>query len=461
LLGCLHQASAKVIQGAATLDSMNTELFVGKFAFSAGHKGAIDGDFKVSAKYLSGRPRFLKIHASTRSLQIGVYNQAAWDKYQAAILKGSLCTDRIKMARISQSVPMHDLTKKDHEDIPFELNHMVHASETSHYWYAIVADCSLEEYDAHPPTLHYKIRFRNGGSELPADEDGLLVLNVLVLLMLLGSLFFVVRGVQASLTEHKQVHLVVLLLAAAQVLQTISGVLELAHLWQYSTDGLGLLWKYSYFPADLLSEVFQGLSEFVIQSVLIALAFGWTIAPASGQSSEFFKSLSKPHEMFSKMSAGTLFTLVQLVLQLSLELSGRVYEDDFNQFHDHEHWPGYLLMVLRLMLASLFAYGVRRTKADSIKGSDEALTRFFFRLQITGCIWFVAFPGTVVLSSWAPEYRRHGIVSVGAILTQLGALTYLMSMLLTQSDYYKVSSLRNMGTMLGTGSVRAGKVCMD
>ena len=84
-------------------------------------------------------------------------------------------------------------------------------------------------------------------------------------------------------------------------------------------------------PADLLSEVFQGLSEFVIQSVLIALAFGWTIAPASGQSSEFFKSLSKPHEMFSKMSAGTLFTLLQLVLQLSLELSGRVYEDDFNQ----------------------------------------------------------------------------------------------------------------------------------
>ena len=100
---------------------------------------------------------------------------------------------------------------------------MVHASETSHYWYAIVADCSLEEYDAHPPTLHYKIRFRNGGSELPADEDGLLVLNVLVLLVLLGSLLFVVRGVQASLTEHKQVHLVVLLLAAAQVLQTISG----------------------------------------------------------------------------------------------------------------------------------------------------------------------------------------------------------------------------------------------
>ena len=91
------------------------------------------------------------------------------------------------------------------------------------------------------------------------------------------------------------------------------------------------------------------------------------------------------------------------------------------QFHDHEHWPGYLLMVLRLMLASLFAYGVRRTKADSIKGSDEALTRFFFRLQITGCIWFVAFPGTVVLSSWAPEYRRCELIFPSCELICAGA----------------------------------------
>ena len=27
------------------------------------------------------------------------------------------------------------------------------------------------------------------------------------------------------------------------------------------------------------------------------------------------------------------------------ECSGRGFEDDFNQFHDHEHWPGYTLMV--------------------------------------------------------------------------------------------------------------------
>ena len=44
---------------------------------------------------------------------------------------------------------------------------------------------------------------------------------------------------------------------------------------------------------------------------------------------------------------------------------------------------------------------------------------------------------------------------------QMGALGYLMFMLLTKSDYYKISTLRNMGSMFGSGDVRAGKVCVD
>ena len=35
-------------------------------------------------------------------------------------------------------------------------------------------------------------------------------------------------------------------------------------------------------------------------------------------------------------------------------MSGRPY---FAGFHDHEHWPGYCLVLLRLALAGLFAVG--------------------------------------------------------------------------------------------------------
>eukprot|EP00656_Telonema_subtile_P049399 TRINITY_DN6132_c0_g1_i3.p1 TRINITY_DN6132_c0_g1~~TRINITY_DN6132_c0_g1_i3.p1 ORF type:complete len:148 (+),score=33.00 TRINITY_DN6132_c0_g1_i3:594-1037(+) len=144
-----------------------------------------------------------------------------------------------------------------------------------------------------------------------------------------------------------------------------------------------------------------------------------------------------------------------------LELSGRAYEDDFNQFHDHEHWPGYVLMLMRISLGILFAYGIHLTQASTIKGAEIEMTRFFSKLRLTGLVWFLAFPVTVFLSSVAAPYQRHRIVTIGAITTQVGALGYLMVMLLTRSDYYKVSTLRNMGSIMGTGRINAGKVCVD
>lgn len=103
---CLIQlpgATAKVVAGVATLDSMVTELFVAKFAFSSGAHGVISvratpvpcrsdgrahlrsgaqGDFNVTAKYLAQRPNWLKYGPSVefRSLQVAMYNEDAWAK---------------------------------------------------------------------------------------------------------------------------------------------------------------------------------------------------------------------------------------------------------------------------------------------------------------------------------------------------------------------------------------------
>ena len=37
------------------------------------------------------------------------------------------------------------------------------------------------------------------------------------------------------------------------------------------------------------------------------------------------------------------------------------YEEDFNNFHDHEHWPGLTLIGLRLLLCTLFVWALRRS----------------------------------------------------------------------------------------------------
>ena len=47
------------------------------------------------------------------------------------------------------------------------------------------------------------------------------------------------------------------------------------------------------------------------------------------------------------------------------------------------------------MLAGLFTYGITRTKGFTTKNAEEEMTRFFKKLQLTGSIWFLAFPLTV------------------------------------------------------------------
>jgi hypothetical protein len=51
--------------------------------------------------------------------------------------------------------------------------------------------------------------------------------------------------------------------------------------------------------------------------------------------------------------------------QVSLAILGRRYEDDFNQYHDFEHWPGVCLMLLRTALFVLFLVGGLHTLKHS------------------------------------------------------------------------------------------------
>jgi len=113
----------------------------------------------------------------------------------------------------------------------------------SHYWYGIVADCSLEEYDAHPPKLSYELVFKNGGSHLPADEDGMLFSHAFVMTALGAGVVVLGIGIQRQLRETKQVHLAVLFVFAATLFQMISVACEICHLWVYMNDGKGLRFR--------------------------------------------------------------------------------------------------------------------------------------------------------------------------------------------------------------------------
>jgi len=272
------------------------------------------------------------------------------------------------------------------------------------------------------------------------------------------------------LKKTGRVHLIGLLTFSAFILQISSVVCELFHLIVFSINGKGLRFRHTFFALDFVSEVFQMLSENIITLVLLAVGAGWTlnipveIDPETGTENEEKKlhgfkaltvkglmiSLRKPFNLLRGADIIPLLAFIFIfLLQMFLEFVGRSYEDDFNSFHDHEHWPGYTLMLLRTAFGIFFYLFVSRTLKDPAV-TDEKIKSFLKVLLAAGLIYFWAFPVLVAVSSWWPAYQRHTIVTTGSIVAQATALSMMMFTFLSETGTF--AKVSRAGTMKEDGS---------
>lgn len=440
----LSLVASKHVVGKLQLSSQVTEQYIAKFSLQQGATGLIMANFSVDGAdpYFDNHPH---------KLQLTIFNDADWAVFQKQLTEGSLCNQRIKedYKRTFLIHPVHYDPNNEQKSVQF--SHAIKPTEITEFYYFLVSDCYLEEYDAHPGRMTYKISFLHNGSQLPAHESGLPAFYTCMTIFLF--LFSSIYGyfVSKNVGSLGQLHLIVILLGTAIVSQLTSVFCETIHLYVYLQNGFGLRWKHSYIPLDFFAEILQGLSELIVAFVLIALSFGWTIAIPKLASSSF--------QAFYRFSGTSFLCFTGMALiQVTLELLGRGYEDDFNQFHDFEHWPGYLLILFRLSQFGIFGYGVRSTLKYS---NEDATTSFFYRLAIFGTLWFVTFPVMVVVSSFLPSYWRHSFVTGSAIFAQSLALMLLTKLMLSKGQYYKISSMSQMGTVFGGESFKSRKIGID
>ena len=182
-----------------------------------------------------------------------------------------------------------------------------------------------------------------------------------------------------------------------------------------------------------------------------------------GQLRGVVSSLRRPMDLLrgrNKTATGVIIGIA--LLQVTMELMGRGYEDDFNAFHDHEHWPGMVLMLMRVGMSVGFFVLLRGSLA---KQTRPEVSKFLVKLRVVGMTWFLAFPVIVALAPLLFEpYHRHAYITAGSTLTQTVMLLAMMWMTLGNSSYAKVSSLGKMKeSMLGalSGISKRRKVCVD
>eukprot|EP00667_Euglena_gracilis_P011494 EG_transcript_11731 len=457
LANVLSPCDGKVVTGIVQLSSAFTESYVSKFSFSQKRNGYIAGRFYTlgSEKYFGGE---------AHDLSIALFDDDAWDRFHAAFAQGTLCNDRRALATWTHHIKpatTDDPHNPEHgEDFYFEVE-VPTLDHRAHYWYAVMVDCQLEQYDAHPPAIIYEMTFLNGNSHVPADEEGMYEVCFVVMVGMISFIVFISMQIWDQWKSTGQIHLIVVLFSFAYLAQTAAIVCEFLHLRTYMYDGQGLRFRHTWLALDFLADMLQGLSELLISFVLICMAFGWTLsspmslitgARSPGGLAAIF---SQPADAGAALVFFSIF-----LLQTVLQYLGRQYEDDFTQFHDYEHNPGYGLLALRVLSCVAFWIGTMGTIRSS-RNADVA--SFLGRLTFIGTAWFLAFPILVISTSFMAPYNRHAVVAGGSIVLQSAALALFLKLFLSHSEYYKISSLSKMGTLFQSGGslAHARKLATD
>merc|ERR1712091_423931 len=239
------------------------------------------------------------------------------------------------------------------------------SSIRTHVWYFTIADCSLERY-LHPvPVVHYRAEMRDGDSHLPVDENGLRGLhffNMVTAFLLVYAVGKRIALAAAGRAKGKEdVHAAEVLLCAAAACDGLSSFFELRHLS--------------------------------------------AVAPLA-------RLLRAPGV---EASSGLM---MWITLHLVLAQWSRWEGDDFDSFHDFEHWPGKLIVLVRIGLFLVLVPVALRTQACA----GFKLRRFYVGWAAVGGAWALSLPIVTVVAASLPPYTRHRTVQWVCSLVQTAAL---------------------------------------
>ena len=174
----LHQTLSKVITGKALLTGVNTEHFLGKFSIGVG-TGRVVADFWVK-----------DIYDNPQELTVYTFCDEDWDSVRSK----TTCRDKSELSRRKDLVAFtskHERMDKVNgvhgkvaQLFSIDMNLTMHIR--THYWYFMLADCTLEEYFHKVPEIYYRVQMFNepGDNHFPADDIGLPQLNYINIILL-------------------------------------------------------------------------------------------------------------------------------------------------------------------------------------------------------------------------------------------------------------------------------------
>jgi hypothetical protein len=424
-LSWLSPSLAKVVSGDFRLSGLNTEYVLGSFAISANKQGSMLVKLTSKAPYQMNKDVFVRLIRDDK-----------WPDYQ----KAPSCTDKVPFSMTDE----HLVQQKKHKNYVAEIAMPIinPKDQRSHYYYFVITDCSLEYvmHDDAVPELHYELQAWNNGSHVSADETHLKMLHTVTLIF--SGILSILLGmtIMIQLYEKSTVHAAMFWVMAAATCDTFSSMFEIVHLSIYSQSGVGS------YGLDCISAHLEAICDSLVALLLLSIAAGWTLPSdviAVQQNASMVQrllgGLQSPFGALRSFSPTAMLAIAILLSHVVLAQWGRIYNDDFDSYHDLEHMPGKLLMALRILLGLCLLICCFQTKSRC----PASLHGFYLKLAIVGTLWFQSLPVlTWVVNTVVPYHLRHWTVGMwGAGLQTSGIV--LLSWLVTShsTSYHKLSHL--------------------
>ena len=339
--------------------------------------------------------------------------------------------------------------------------------------------------DAKVPPLHFELEILN---QLGSDTDKppvytqfsadelwlyryhgwtLLVSGAVTLWLFTTILKQVARSISGGNAANNSLHVTVLWVTLAALLDTLSALLELAHLRIYESNGVG-----SYI-LDALSAHSEAVADALAALLLWCVGAGWTLSTELQERAlhstmpiaRLFYDWRQPFGHVgttSRLPMGPGHVLMVLVLAGHVILAqwGRIYNDNFDSYHDYEHGPGRALMWLRLLSGALFALCTWHTHQGLQQhAAGQMLSDFYKTLLACGFVWYAGLPALTLWAKALPYYLRNGVVVVGSSLLQasvLASLAYLVTYSKALAKVNASSSKNHAEDVLPGSSLGAG-----
>jgi hypothetical protein len=440
-------ASSKVSIGKAYLTGEKTEHFLSKFSIGVG-VGRLEAKFWVK-----------NIYDNPRELTIFIYCDEDWPKAEQALT----CRDKIKHSRRSERLIFQHHEHYVGENVygrpnnvaqvfRLQLNLTMHIR--THYWYFTLADCTLEEFYHEVPIIYYNLELYNepGDNHLPADEMGLPQLYRLNACIAVCSFVALVYMIVEKVNNSGSVHLVLIMLSAAILLNLLSTIFEIHHLSEYALDGIGSNFS------DAMAAVTGAACDFIVTFLLISVSCGWTLTNSlpmdltsfgfinqkimsGGIFARLVEILKKPSNILSNFNLASFTLLMLFLFHVTLILWGRYYSDEFNKFHDFEHFPGKILMVFRTVCGIFFWFAA--TSTIRLQGNVGEMASFLTKFRLVGFAWFFCLPVCVLFAPLWAEYLRHWWITGGTMLLQSTAIVFFLFLFIGEKNsvYYRKSTV--------------------